>query len=63
MLDREHTLELKLARAHGNGSGLRLEPEDVVALVQRLRERKPEKRLDHAAVFKPVGDGESHPNG
>jgi glutamate synthase domain-containing protein 2 len=47
MLDREHTLEIKLARAHGNGAGLRLEPEDVVALVQRLRERKP--RVDAAS--------------
>jgi hypothetical protein len=37
MLDPEHTIEIKLARASGNGSGVRVEPHEVPTLLKWKR--------------------------
>jgi Holliday junction resolvase len=37
MLDPEHTIEIKLARARGNGAGLRVEPHEVEKILEWKR--------------------------
>lgn len=37
MLDPEHSIEIKLARASGNGSGVRVEPHEVQTILEWKR--------------------------